>query len=240
MSTLPNPTEAERPNLHHGYPFPHEVIAHGVRLDPRFALSFRDVEELLTERGIEVSHETVRRRVAKCGTYYADELRRRAVRAGRAWQLDEMATRIGGRVHWPWRAVDEYGQALDVFLQAHRDTAAAAARFFRRLLAAIGTTTPGQITTDASGGYAAAAARLREPADAEHVQVRAAMRCTNRVEQAHQPTRVRERVMRRFKSSTSAQQFLNAFNRVGNLFRPRRHLLAAAAYRATMHERVAT
>ena len=72
------------------------------------------------------------------------------------------------------------------------------------------------------------------------IQVRAARRCNNRVEQAHQPTRVREHVMRRFKSAASAQRFLDAFSRVGNLFRPGRHLLTAAAYRATMRERVAT
>ena len=134
------------------------MIAHAVRLYLRFALSFRDVEELLTERGIEVSHETVRRWVAKFGTYYADELRRREVRAGRTWHLDEMATRIGGRVHWLWRAVDEYGQTLDAFLQAHRETAAAE-RFFRRQLVAIGTTTPAQIINKL-GSYAAALARL--------------------------------------------------------------------------------
>jgi putative transposase len=106
------------------------VIAHAVRLYLRFALSFRDVEELLAERGIQVSYETVRRWVAKFGAHYADELRRREACAGRAWHLDEMATRIGGRVHWRWRAVDEHGQTLDVLLQAQRDTAAAE-RFFR-------------------------------------------------------------------------------------------------------------
>jgi putative transposase len=112
--------------------------------------------------------------------------------------------------------------------------------FFRRLLATIGTTTPALITTDKLGSYAAALARLPELADAEHVQVSAAMRCNNRVEQAHQPTRVRERVMRRFKSVASAQRFLDAFSRVGNLLRPRRHLLGVAAYRAVMRERAAT
>ena len=96
------------------------------------------------------------------------------------------------------------------------------------------------ITTDTLGSYAAATARLPATASVKHVQVRSAMRCNNRVEQAHQPTRVRERVMRRFKPAVSAQRFLDACSRVGNLFRPRRHLLAAAAYRATMHERVAT
>ncbi len=239
MSTPPSSSVAERPNPYHGYRFPREVIAHAVRLYLRFALSFRDVEELLAGRGIAVSYETVRRWVAKFGTYYAEELRRRAPRTGCTWHLDEMAVRVGGRLQWLWRAVDECGQPLDVLLQERRDTAAAE-RFFRRLLAAAAGAPPERITTDKLGSYAAAIAQMPELQAVVHDQVRSAMRCDNRVEQAHQPTRIRERVMRRFKSSASAQRFLDAFSRVGNLFRPGRHRLTAAAYRATMRERVAT
>jgi putative transposase len=223
--------------LYPGYRFPREVIAHAVRLYLRFALSFRDVEELVVERGVEVSYETVRRWVAKFGALYAEELRRRETRSGCTWHLDEMATRVGGRLHWLWRAVDEHGQTLDVLLQARRDTAAAT-RFFRRLLAGAGGLPPARITTDKLGSYAAALARLPALHAVHHVQVRSARRCNKRVEQAHQPTRLRERVMRRFRSPASAQRFLDAFTRVGNLFRPRRHLLSAAAYRAAMRERV--
>ncbi len=229
----------EPASLYHGHRFPREVIAHAVRLYLRFTLSFRDVEELLAERGIAVSYETVRRWVAKFGSYYADELRRREVRAGRMWHLDEMATRVGGRLHWLWRAVDEHGHTLDVLLQECRDTAAAE-RFFRRLLVVAHNVPPARITTDKLGSYGAAKVRLPELAGVEHVQVRSAMRCNNRVEQAHQPTRLREHVMRRFRSAPSAQRFLDAFTRVGNLFRPRRHLLTAVGYRAAMRERVAT
>jgi len=229
----------ECPTPYRGHRFPREVIAHAVRLYLRFALSLRDVEELLAERGVQVSYETVRRWVAKFGAQYADELRTREVRPGRTWHLDEMAVRVGGERQWLWRAVDDHGQTLDVLLQAHRDTAAAE-RFFRRLLDVTGGAPPARITTDRLGGYAAALARLLQLVGVEHLQVRAAMRCNNRVEQAHQLTRVRERVMRRFKSAASAQRFLDAFSRVGNLFRPRRHLLSADQYRATMRERVAT
>ena len=229
----------ERPNPYHGHRFPREVIAHAVRLYLRFALSFRDVEELLAERGVQVSYETVRRWVAMFGAYYAEELRRRERRVGRTWHLDEMATRVGGRLHWLWRAVGEHGQTLDVLLQVHRDTAAAEC-FFRRLLTVAGGVAPGRVTTDKLGSYAAALARVAEMRAVEHVQVRSARRCNNRVEQAHQPTRLRERVMRRFKSPLSAQRFLDAFSRVGNLFRPGRHRLTAPAYRATMRERTAT
>ena len=122
-----------------------------------------------------VSYETVRRWVAKFGADSADELRRR------------------------WRAVDEHGQTLDVLLQEHRDTAAAE-RFFRRLVAVAGDTRPAQVTTDKLGSYAAVLARVPTLAGAEHVQVRAASRCNHRVEQAHQPTRIGERVMRRSRS----------------------------------------
>ena len=229
----------ECPNPYRGHRFPREVIAHAVRLYLRFALSFRDVEELLAERGVQVSYETVRRWVAKFGALYADELRRREVRAGRTWHLDEMAMRVGGVLHWLWRAVDEHGQTLDVLLQAQRDTAAAG-RFFDRLLAVADGMLPERITTDRLGSYAVALARFPALAGAEHQQVRSAVRCNNRVEQAHQPTRLRERVMRRFRSVPSAQQFLDAFSRVSNLFHPRRHLLSAGAYRATMRGRVAT
>jgi putative transposase len=215
------------------------VIAHAVRLYLRFALSFRDVEELLAERGVRVSYETVRRWVAKFGAHYGEELRRREAPHGQTWHRDEMATRVGGRLHWLWRAVDEHGHTLAVLLQAHRDTAAAA-RFFRRLLGVTGGAAPTRIMTDTLGSYAAALARLPGLAGVEHLQVRAALRCNNRVEQAHQPTRLRERVMRRFKSAASAQRFRDAFRRVANLFRSRRDLLRAAAYRAAMRERAVT
>jgi len=227
------------PNRYRGHRVPAEVIAHAVRRYLRVALRFRDVEELLAERGISASHETVRRWVATCGAHSAEERRRRRVQVGRTWHLDEMGVRIGGRLCWLWRAVDEHGQTLDVLLQASRDTAAAE-RFFRRLLAVADGIAPARITTDKRGSYAAAVARLPEFTSVEHAQVRSAIRCNNRVEQAHQPTRLRERVMRRFKSSASAQRFLDAFSRVGDLFRPRRHLLRAGASRATMRERVAT
>jgi len=215
------------------------VIAHAVRLYLRFALSSRDVEELLAERGVVVAYETVRRRAAKLGAHDAAALRRRGAHSGRTWHLDEMAVRGGGRLQWLWRAVDEHGQTPAVPLQARRDTAAAE-RFFRRLPAATNGTPPARITTDKPGSYAAAGTRLPAMASVAHVQVRPAVRCDNRVAQAPQPTRVRERVMRRFTSAVPAQRLLDGFSRVSNLFRPRRHRLTAAAYRATTHERVAT
>ncbi len=215
------------------------MIAQAVRRDLRVALSLRDVEELVAERGVGVSYETVRRWVARFGAESADEVRKRETRAGRPRHLDEMAVRVGGRRHWLWRAVDEHGQTLDVLVQEHRATAAAE-RCFRRLRVVADGVPAARITTDQLGSSAAAVARLPALACVEHLHVRSAMRCNNRVEQAHQPTRVRESVMRRFRNAPSAQRFLDAFSRVGNLFRPRRHLLSAGQYRATMREPVAT
>ncbi|GJG89647.1 hypothetical protein tb265_48280 [Gemmatimonadetes bacterium T265] len=126
-----------------------------------------------------------------------------------------------------------------MLLQAQRDTAAAA-RFFRRLLDVTGGAAPARITTDRLGSYAAALRQMPPLAGSEHLRVRSAQRCNNRVEQAHQPTRIRERVMRRFRSSTSAQRFLDAFSRVGHLLRPGRHLLRADQYCAATRERVVT
>ena len=183
----------------------------------------RDVEALLAERGIVVSYETIRTRVAKPGARYADELRTREARPGRTWHLDEMAVRVGGALPWLWRAVDEHGQTLDVLLQERRDTAAAT-RFFRRLLAIPGAA-PDRVTTDGLGSYAIAITQVPETRSAEPVQVRS----NHRVEQAHQPTRVRACVMRRFESAASAQRLLDAFSRVCALFRPGRHRGASAS-----------
>jgi len=206
-----------------GLRVPAEAIAHAVRRSRRVARSFRDVEALLAERGVTVSHETVRRWVATFGAHTADERRRRAARPGRTWHLDEMAVRLGGRLPWVWRAVDEHGTTLDVLRHAHRDTAAAAERVVRRLWAVAEGVPPERISTDTLGSSAAAMTRRPEMTAVEHVQVRSVLRCNHRVEQAHQPTRVRERLMRRFRSAASAQRFLDAFSRVANLLRPGRH-----------------
>jgi len=137
-----------------------------------------------------------------------------------------------------WRAVDEHGQVLDVLVQEHRDTAAAE-RFFRRLLGHTGGP-PEQIVTDGLASYGAARARVPELADVAHLRVRAAARLNNRVEQSHQPTRLRECQMRRFKSVPSAQRFLVTFSGFCNHFRVRRHLLTAGAHRAVRHARYVT
>jgi putative transposase len=227
-----------RANPYHGFHFPAEVVSHAVWLYARFALSYRDVEELLAERGIHVSYESVRRWVHRFGEEFTDQLRRRERRSGRVWHLDEVFVRIGGEQRYLWRAVDEQGQVLDILVQERRD-ADAAERFFRRLLGHAGAP-PEQIVTDGLTRYAAALQRLPELAEVEHLRVGSAVRGNNRVEQSHLPTRLRERRMQGFRFIDPPQHFLSLFSRVCNLFRPRRHLLTAAQYRASMQGRSQT
>ncbi len=120
----------ERPK---GYRFPKLIISYAVYLYHRFLLSYRDVQELLFERGIDVSYETVRVWCAKFGPDLAEVVRHRKSKRGRTWHLDEIRVVVGGTTHWLWRSVNEHGGVLDVLLQENRDTGAAK-RFFRRLI----------------------------------------------------------------------------------------------------------
>jgi putative transposase len=228
----------ERSTAAHGRRFPHVIISHAVWLYLRFPLSFRDVEELLAERGIDVSYETIRRWVAKFGPQLAEELRTREAKPGRVWHLHGMAVRIGGKRYWLWRAVDEHGTTLDVLLQERRDTEAAE-RFFRALIGYAGRV-PERITTDKLRSFGAAKRRIPELNGVNHQQVRSSMRCNNRVEQAHQPSRIRERRMGRFRCPASTQRFLSAFTPVCNLIRPRRHRLSSSTYRSVLQRSFVT
>src|SRR5919202_195032 len=182
--------------------FPPEVIQHAVWLYLRFTLSFRDVEDLLAERGLEVSYETVRRRVLKFGPAFARRLRRRRPRPGPRWHLDEMVVRIAGEQMYLWRAVDDEGEVLDVLVQRQRDKHAAR-KLMRKLLRKQGFA-PTMVTTDGLRSYGAAFAELGLAACHEQ-----GSRKNNRAEVSHQPVRRRERKMRRFKSPGSAQRFLS-------------------------------
>ena len=225
----------DRPGHFHRHRFPAEIISHAVWLYFRFPLSFRDVQELLFERGIVVTYESIRAWVGKFGERFAAELRRRAPQPGRTWHLDEVFLKIRGEQLYLWRAVDEDGQVLDILVQEHRD-ADAAERFFRRLLDHAGGP-PERIRTDKLASYAAAKKRLPELDGVEHEKVHSQARLNNRVEQSHLPTRLREYRMQRFKSLTSAEQFLSAFSRFCNHFRLRRHLLKASEYRNALQAR---
>jgi len=215
--------------LYRGYRFPLEIISHAVWLYHVFSLSLRDVELLLAERGIIVSYETVRRWCQKFGESFAGRLRRRRPRPGDKWHLDEVFIRIQGVQHYLWRAVDQDGVVLDILVQERRD-GKAAKRLFKRLLKGL-QYVPRVIVTDKLRSYGAAQRRLLP--NVEHRQSRY---LNNRAENSHRPTRRRERQMQRFKSSGQAQHFLSAHAFIHGHFHPRRHLMAATAYRAIRSE----
>lgn len=217
----------ERPK---GYRFPKLIISHAVYLYHRFLLSYRDVQELLFKRGVDVSHETIRVWCAKFGPDLAEALRRHKPKRGRTWHLDEMRLILGGVTHWLWRAVNEHGDVLDVLLQEHRDTSAAK-RFFRRLLD--DQELPERIVTDGLRSYGAALRELPELDASEHVTVSAAEHQNNLIEQSHRSTRDHERQQRRFKAVPRAQAFLFTHAEVNGLFRHTRARTPAQLRRRT-------
>ena len=182
--------------------FPPEVIQHAVWLYARFTLSYRDIEELLAERGLDVSYETIRRWVLKFGPAFARKLRRLRPRPSDTWHLDEMVVSIQGRRRYLWRAVDSEGEVLDILVQSKRDKAAAL-RLLRKLLTKQGYA-PRVLVTDKLRSYASAHRHLG--LTARHEQ---GLRANNRAENSHQVVRRRERKMQRFKSAGSAQRFLS-------------------------------
>src|SRR3954452_7880599 len=208
-----------------GYRFPPEIISHAVWLYFRFPLSLRMVDEILAARGITVSHETVRQWARKFGQSFANQIRRRLPCVGDKWHLDEVCLMIGGQKHWLWRAVDQDGVVLDVLVQSRRDKKAAK-RLLRKLLKKQ-CRAPRVMITDKLASYGSAKADVM-PA----VEHRRHKGLNNRAENSHQPTRRRERQMKRFKSPGQAQRFLSAHDQINNLFHLRRDRLPAAQYRA--------
>ena len=199
--------------------FPPVVIQHAIWLYLRFTLSYRDVEVLLAERGLDISYETLRRWVTKFGPLFARELRARRPRPTSRWHLDEMVVTIAGRRFWLLCAVDSEGEVLDVLVQSRRDTTAAI-RLMRKLLRKQGFA-PEIIVTDKLRSYGAAREQLRLRACHEQ-----GLRKNDRAENSHQPVRRRERKMQRFKSSGSAQRFLSVHAAVHNTFNVERHLIS--------------
>jgi putative transposase len=204
--------------------FPSEIISHAIWLYHRFCLSFREVEELLAERGVTVTYETVRQWCQKLGPAYAHKLKKRQGRLGDAWHIDEVFVTIQGERHYLYRAVDQDGDVIDILVQ-HRRNQRGAERFFRRLLKDQGGE-PRWLITDKLRSYAAAHRTMMPTVKhLNHVYA------NNRVEVSHEPTRQRERAMRGFRSSDQAQRFLTLHGLTQNLFRLDRHLMQAVNYR---------
>src|SRR6516162_2356237 len=196
--------------------FPPVVIQHAVWLYLRFTLSYRDVEDLLAERGLMVSDESIRRWVLKFGPMIAKNLRAIRPRAYTRWHLDEMVVSLSGKQMYMWRAVDGEGEVLEILVQSQRDKAAAM-RLLRKLLRRQGFVATA-IVTDKLRSYGAA---LRELGfSGSHEQ---GLRANNRAENSHQPIRRRERKMQGFKSARSAQRFVSVHAAVYNTFNVQRH-----------------
>jgi putative transposase len=202
--------------------FPPEIIAHAVWLYFRFPLSLRLVEEMLLERGIVVSYETVRRWALKFGPAYARRLRRKTPSRRDIWHLDEVVVTIAGQKHWLWRAVDQDGYVLDEVIQTRRDTKAAK-RLLKRLLHKQGGP-PRRIITDKLGSYAAARRQVMP-----EVEQRSHKGLNNRAENSHLPFRRRERARQGFRSPRYLQRFVSVFSAVRNLFVPPRSSRSAPA-----------
>jgi putative transposase len=212
-------------SLYAGHGFPAEIISHAIWLYFRFPLGLRMVEEMLAARGIIVSHETVRQWARKFGQALANQIRRRLPGAGDKWHLDEVVIMIAGVKHWLWRAVDQTGIVLDVLVQSRRDQRAAK-RLLRKLLKRQGRA-PRVMITDKLASYSAAKREVMPG-----VEHRRHKGLNNRAENSHQPTRRRERQMKRFKSAGQAQRFLSTHDQINNLFPLCREHVTATEYRA--------
>ncbi|WP_170343030.1 IS6 family transposase [Ruegeria arenilitoris] len=198
-----------------------EIIRLAVMMYVRFPLSLRNVEDLLHERGIDVSHETIRFWWNRFGPMFASEIRRRRaerLRSGRQWQwhVDEVFVKINGERHYMWRAVDHEGEVLEAVVTKRRNKRAAL-KFLRKLMRRYGR--PEVLVTDRLPSYGAA---LREvgPADLQHT----GRWLNNRVENSHLPFRRRERAMQRFRRMRSLQKFAAVHSSVYNHFNQERHL----------------
>lgn len=215
--------------LYHDFRFPEPIIQRAVWLYVRFTLSLRDVEDLLAERGITVSYETVRGWVARFGPPIARHLRLQRGRPSDTWHLDEMFVRIRGRQMYLWRAVDAEGEILEVLVQSRRNKRAAL-RLMRKLLKKQGLA-PSTFANDRLGAYLAAVRELG--LSSEHVRGK---RKNNRAESSHVPIRRRERKMQGFRSAASAQRFLAIHAAVSNTFTTCRHLVTAKTHRLLRDE----
>ena len=202
-------------NSYSGHRYPKEIIRHVVWLYHRFTLSFRDIEDILAYRGIQVSYESIRQWCLKFGKLYARKLRNKHGKKSDCWFLDEVFITIRGKLHYLWRAVDQDGDVIDILMQKRKDKKAAL-RFFKKLLKKQGGV-PFELMTDKLRSYGSAKKEVMP--SVTHIQDRYS---NNRAENSHQRTRQQERQMRGFKSHKQAQLFLSVHGQVNKLTVPHR------------------
>jgi len=205
-----------------------EIIRLAVMLYVRFPLSLRNVEDLLHERGIEISHETVRFWWNRFGPIFASEIRRKRAQRLRTgpqwrWHLDEMFVRIRGETHYLWRAVDHEGEVLEAFVTKRRNRKAAL-KFLRKAMKRYGQ--PEVVVTDRLPSYRAAM-KILGNADRQET----GRWLNNRAENSHLPLRRRERAMQRFRQMRSLQKFVAVHSSVHNHFNQERHLCSRENFR---------
>src|SRR5579875_3345563 len=205
-----------------------EIIRIAVMMYVRFPLSLRNVEDLLHQRGIEISYETVRFWWNRFGPMFAAEIRRKRIDRMRSythwrWHLDEVYVKINGQTHYLWRAVDHEGEVLESFVTKERDKAAAL-KFLKKAMKRHGSAEA--ITTDGLRSYRAA---MNELGNAEKQEI--GRWANNRVENSHLPFRRRERAMLRFRQMKTLQKFASVHANVHNLFNLERHLIDRQCYR---------
>jgi putative transposase len=205
-----------------------EVIRRVVMMYVKYPLSLRNVEDLLAERGIDISHETVRFWWNRFGPVFAAEIRRTRMAQMRGytqwrWHLDEVFVKINGRLCYLWRAVDHEGEVLESVVTAKRDKAAAL-KFLKRIMKKYGHSQT--VVTDGLSLYPAA---IKEIGIADRHEV--GRRLNNRAENSHQPFRRRERAMQRFRSMKTLQKFSSIHAQVHNHFNQERHLVSRETYK---------
>lgn len=206
-----------------GHRFPRSVISYAVWAYHRFALSLRDVEDLLAERGVIVSYESIRVWCQRFGPQIAAGIRRDRTALADKWHLDEVVISIRGKKHWLWRAIDANGDVLEILVQRRRN-ANAAKRFLKNLMKRWGV--PRVLVTDKLRSYGVAIRDL-----CPSVDHRSHKGLNNRSEASHRHTRRRERIVGRFKSPRHAQRFLSVHDQTATIFRPKRYRLSATSYR---------
>jgi putative transposase len=204
-----------------------EIIRLAVMMYVRFPLSLRQVEDLLHERGVDISHETVRAWWNRFGPRFAAEIRKRRIHnrsfSSWRWHLDEVFVRVNGEQRYLWRAVDHEGEVLESFVTKRRDRKAAL-RFMRKAMKRYGR--PQSVVTDRLRSYRAA---MKEIGNAARQVIGRWL--NNRAENSHQPFRRRERAMARFRTAKSLQTFVSIHASVHNHFNQERHLSNRANFK---------